>query len=35
MPFGVRRDAAPWEGLLRALGMVFVFMGVIWLVLET
>lgn len=31
MPFGVRRDAAPWEGLLRALGMIFVFMGVIWL----
>ncbi|PTN38646.1 hypothetical protein [Desulfonatronum sp. SC1] len=31
MPFGVNRDAAPWEGLLRALGMVFVFMGVIWL----
>jgi hypothetical protein len=31
MPFGVRRDAAPWEGLLRALGIIFVFMGVIWL----
>ena len=31
MPFGVRRDAQPWEGLLRAMGMVFVFMGVIWL----
>ncbi len=31
MPFGVRQNAAPWEGLLRALGMVFVFMGVIWL----
>ncbi len=31
MPFGVRPDAAPWEGLLRALGMIFVFMGVIWL----
>lgn len=31
MPFGVKRDAPPWEGLLRALGIVFVFMGVIWL----
>lgn len=31
MPFGVRNDAPPWEGLVRALGMVFVFMGVIWL----
>ena len=31
MPFGVKRDAPPWEGLLRAMGMVFVFMGVIWL----
>lgn len=31
MPFGVTRNAPPWEGLLRALGIVFVFMGVIWL----
>lgn len=32
MPFGVnRRDAPPWEGLLRGLGVVFVFMGVVWL----
>ncbi|HDQ41815.1 MAG TPA: hypothetical protein ENN39_12430 [Desulfonatronum sp.] len=32
MPFGVhRRDAPPWEGLLRSLGVIFVFMGVIWL----
>ncbi|WP_052813185.1 TPM domain-containing protein [Desulfonatronum thioautotrophicum] len=31
MPFGVRRDSPPWEGLVRALGIVFVFMGVIWL----
>lgn len=32
MPFGVsRRDAPPWEGLLRGLGVIFVFMGVVWL----
>lgn len=31
MPFGVRQGAPPWESLLRALGMVLVFMGVIWL----
>lgn len=32
MPFGVsHRDAPPWEGLLRGLGVIFVFMGVIWL----
>lgn len=32
MPFGVsRRDAPPWEGLLRGLGVIFVFIGVIWL----
>lgn len=32
MPFGVSRPGAPpWEGLLRGLGVIFVFMGVIWL----
>ncbi|GAB6057718.1 TPM domain-containing protein [Desulfonatronum parangueonense] len=31
MPFSVRQDAPPWEGLLRTLGVIFVFMGVIWL----
>lgn len=32
MPFGGnRRDAPPWEGLLRGLGLIFVFLGVIWL----
>jgi hypothetical protein len=32
MPFGVhQRDARPWEGLLRSLGVIFVFLGVIWL----
>lgn len=35
MPFGVsRRDAPPWEGLLRGLGVIFVFMVVIWLFWE-
>jgi hypothetical protein len=31
MPFGVKHDAPAWEGLLRSLGVIFVFLGVIWL----